>query len=484
MRLSIRTTQVLGVTAIVFAVVAMLGAYYVVSLAGVLITETRVRAEMVANGIFQRTAQLALSGGDLASAIATDAGLRTMLELSAYSPHAVYAAVVDKDGIVLAHNDPTRAGFRLPPADPLSDLVDGSASAQARALSTPQTYEVRVPLMLDTGSGSEQFGEIRVGVSTLLLRDELERALRPALVTAVALLLGAVLVATVLAQWLLRPILLLRAGLDRLGQGDTDVTLDFPNRDEFADLGESFNAVSARLAREHADGQLSRAALASRLAALGRVSSGIAHEVRNPLNAMRIHLELLRSRVADVPAADESVRVLTEQMRRLDDVVQGFLTYTRAEDLTLVDISASSLFDELLPIVRAEADKTGVTIAVDAPPDLPAIAGDRTLLHQALLNLALNACHAMPNGGMLRFSARPAPHQEVALTIEDTGTGIAPEHLEKIFNLYFTTKPDGSGIGLALVFRTIHLHNGDIAVQSVQGQGTTFTITLPRAAGH
>lgn len=487
MRISVRTKQIAGVTAIVFAVVALLGTYYVQSLAGVLIAETQTRAQVLASSVYQHIARLTLAGGDLTDAIRTDAGLRTALEASAYTPHAQYAAVVDSDGVVLAHNDPTRAGLRLPPAEDLTTLVDAGPWQQMRALYTYGGFsgEVRMPLMLDFGTGVQQFGTIRVDMSTLLLQDDLEQALRPALITAIALLLGAVLVATVLAQWVLRPILVLRAGLARLGEGDTDVTLDLPQRDEFAELGESFNVVRDRLAKEHADGALARAAMSRRLAALKHVSSGIAHEVKNPLNAMRIHLELLRMQTADVPGTGEHLQVLNDQMRRLDEVVQGFLSFTRQEDLTIVAIPPADLFDELLPVVTAEAGKTGVTVDVEAPTDLPAIAGDRALLHQALLNLALNACHAMPDGGRLRLSARRATGRRdthVELLIEDTGTGITPEHLGKIFNLYFTTKPDGSGIGLALVYRTISLHDGEIDVQSVPGQGTTFTVTLPSAS--
>lgn len=485
MRISVRTKQVAGVTAIVFAVVAFLGGYYMLVLGGVFISDTRVRADLIAHGVFQRIAELTLDGGDLNEAIRGDAGLQTMLQLSMFSDGTMYAAVVDKDGVVLAHNDPARVNMRLAPAEPLASLVDAGAWEQARAITTRGglTREVRVPLMLDSGEGVQEFGAIRVGVSTLLMRSELEKALRPALVTTLALLLGAVVLATLLAQWMLRPILVLRAGLARLGRGDTDVTLNLPLQDEFADMGESFNAVRDRLAREHADGEVSRAAMSRRLAALGRVSSGIAHEVKNPLNAMRIHLELLRMQTSDLPGTADHVRVLNEQMRRLDEVVQGFLSFTKQEDLTVEAIAPAALFEDLLPVVNAESGKTGVDVQVDVQAGVPDIAGDRALLHQAFLNLAINACHAMPDGGRLRLSARPSATRRgyVELLVEDTGTGITPEHLGKIFNLYFTTKPEGSGIGLALVYRTITLHDGDIDVQSVPGTGTTFTVTLPSA---
>jgi signal transduction histidine kinase len=483
LRLSVRTKQVAGVTTIVFAVVVLLGGYYVLQLGDVLIRETRTRADLVASGVYQRISQLVQQGGDLRTAVSTDPGVQTMLELAGFSPNMMYAAVVDRDGVILAHIDRTKAGGRLGPAENLQSLVDASYWEQARAIYTRggTAREWRVPLMLDVGLGPEEFGSIRVGVTTLLLQGDLEEALRPALMTTGVLLLAAVLVSTLLAQWMLRPILLLRAGLARLGQGETGVTLDFAQQDEFADLGESFNVVSARLAKDHAEGQISRATLSRKLAALGRVSSGIAHEVKNPLNAMRIHLELLRMKTADVPGTHDHVQVLADQMRRLDEVVLGFLSFTKSEDLTIAPIPPRDLFDEMLPVVAAEAGKTGVRVDVDVPADVPAIAGDHTLLSQALLNLAINACHAMPNGGRLRLIARRKDDTHVQLIVQDNGTGIAPEHLEKIFNLYFTTKPDGSGVGLALVYRTIHLHDGDIDVESVPGSGTTFTVTLPAA---
>ena len=486
MRISVKTKQIMAVTAIVFTAVALMGVFYLLSIAGVFVEETRTRAELLVNGIFNQASALALEGGDFRAALAEDEGLRTILQMS-----NMYAAVVDTSGVVITHNDPAQVGKPLATYPSLETLVDAGPVEKLRAIFTPKgrTFEVRLPLDLD----NTEFGTIKVAVSTLLIRSDLEKELRPAALTAVLLLIGAVLVATLLAQWTLRPILLIRAGLARLGRGEAGVTLALPHEGEYGELGESFNVVSARLAagssHPHADGHLSRATVSKRLAALGRVSSGIAHEVKNPLNAMGIHLELLKMQINDLSSgrpgateeAREHVRVLAQQMRRLDDVVQGFLTFARPEGLSLAPVSMHSLFHEMLPVISAEANKTGVLVTVNCPPDLPQVLGDAGQLQQALLNLAINGCQAMPQGGELRITARPAEDQQLEVLIEDNGTGIAPEHVDKIFNLFFTTKPEGTGVGLALVFRTIHLHDGDIEVQSVPGQGTTFRVTLPLA---
>jgi signal transduction histidine kinase len=218
-----------------------------------------------------------------------------------------------------------------------------------------------------------------------------------------------------------------------------------------------------------------------KLAALGRLSAGIAHEVKNPLNATMIHLELLKMQLAEAPAALDHVSVITAQMRRLDEVVQGFLKFTRADDLQLRPVDLPQLIADLMPVISAEAASKHIDVRLEFPSGLPLVNGDAVMLQQAFLNLAINACQAMPNGGRLRIAGSRGPRRHVAILFEDTGVGIAPEHLARIFDLYFTTKEHGSGIGLSLVYRTVQLHDGEIEVQSVPGRGTTFRVLLREA---
>jgi signal transduction histidine kinase len=491
MRVSVKTKQIMAVTAIVFFAVALMGVYSLLSLADLLVQETRTRADLMSKGIYNRAAALALEGGDLREALVTDSGLRSILEMANMSEQAMYAAVVDTRGVAMVHSEPSQLGQTIPSHPSIDSLVEAGPVYKLRAIFTPlgRTFEMGLPLKL----GTAEFGSIKVAVSTLLVRDALETAWRPAALTAILVLAGAVLVSTLLAQWTLRPILLIRAGLARLGRGEAGVTLALPHEGEYGELGESFNVVSARLAAgaspPQAGGHLSRATVSKRLAALGRVSSGIAHEVKNPLNAMGIHLELLKMQINDLAAgrpgatdeAREHIRVLAQQMRRLDDVVQGFLAFARPDTPAQSPVRMHELVRDMLPVISAEANKTGVLVHVDCREDLPLVMGDAGQLQQAFLNLAINGCQAMPQGGELRISARPAEGRQMEVLIEDNGTGIAPENMDRIFNLFFTTKPEGTGVGLALVFRTIHLQDGDIEVQSVPDQGTTFRVTLPLA---
>jgi PAS domain S-box-containing protein len=217
-----------------------------------------------------------------------------------------------------------------------------------------------------------------------------------------------------------------------------------------------------------------------KLAALGRLTSGVAHEIKNPLNAMVIHVELLRQKLGKgSPEARGYLDVLEEEIRRLDGVIQGFLKFTRPEELQLEAIRIEEVLSEASRLLVGEVERNGIRMETHIAPDLPQVYGDRELLQQAVLNLLINACEAMPEGGELRLTASHPEEGRVVLDIQDTGVGIEADELPKIFDLYYTTKSRGSGIGLSMVYRIIQLHDGEVKVDSTPGQGTRFTITLP-----
>jgi signal transduction histidine kinase len=612
MRLGIKGKQVLGVTSIVASVVVSLSVLHLANLARVSLAESNARAELLANAIGQRAREVVVTGADPYAALRADPGLRSIVTSSLLANGVMYAAIVDLSGHAFVHGDVGLEGQPLPAGEDLASVIAKSSVSQIRAIYSGQgrNLEFRQPLLL----GDKEFGSIRIGVSTLLIRSDLNDSLSEAIKIALAALAIAVVVATLLAQLLLRPIHVIRSGLTRLGRGEFGVRLDLNQTDEFGELGTFFNAVSEQLSADrsqmagqvanlesavehledavaivspagevmfanpamrallpqasvgaslhdaapsdhplrrlveqalvsrqsrgpmpavfpatsggeggerlmmsHAvtdkDGALVGIMLVARnleylsqvqstirysrkLAALGRLSAGVAHEVKNPLNAMMIHLELLRQQfgaavrsargsLATSPDVDseeaiQHVDVIATEIKRLDEVVQGFLKFTRPEDLKLQPVPLKGLFDEVVPIVRPEADRAGVTLMVDCD-GVPDVNGDPAMLRQAFLNLALNAVQAMPDGGALRMQCEAARGRRVSVAFTDTGVGIAPEHLQRIFDLYFTTKEKGSGIGLSMVYRTVQMHDGEIEVQSTPGTGTTFRILLPQA---
>jgi PAS domain S-box-containing protein len=221
--------------------------------------------------------------------------------------------------------------------------------------------------------------------------------------------------------------------------------------------------------------------VSERMAQLGKITAGVAHEVKNPLNSMRLWLENLKG---SLPEGDEipqqAVRILDSEIDRLDTVVKRFLDFTRPPEMHQEETNLKELLEDVLAIERPQMDKASVKVEARFAPGVPPVLVDRQLLKQALINLIVNALDAMPGGGRLTVSL--SRHNEMAsIEIEDTGKGIAPEHSQRIFQLFFTTRPGGSGIGLASAFRTVQLLNGSIDFKSEVGRGTTFRIELPLA---
>ena len=670
--MSIKTKQVAGVTTLVVVIVAVLSVYHMATLASLSLGDAAARGDMLAQAIFQRAHEVVrVAEGEPYQALRDDGGVRSMLQSSiGYSPSVLYAAIVDVNGIAVAHSFTSLEGQPLPKEENLGVILESGILDQVRAVFSDRTFEVREPLL----TGENAFGEIRIGVSTILVREALEGALQQTAGTVLATLVISSIISMLLAQWMLRPIHVIQSGLTRLGRGELDVRLDLPET-EFRDLGSSFDAVSAQISAlgragasaaakpgatsdlesvmdsledavalfspggeliftntamkallseigadaigetlsglpdahpvkqlvertlagrksagpvsvssihldaravdgesagtEHeepdagADAQTPEAAerllmshaiedtsgrflgamlvarnigyltqvqstlnYSRKLAALGRLMAGVAHEVKNPLNAMTIHLELLKQKmgrartaaaqqaagaaaaagasrhspVAPVAAPGEGgpqngrttpgapgddlnkhVAVIGDEIRRLDEVVAGFLKFVRPDELRLQPVNLGVMMSDVATTVAPEAAQRGIQLRTECPEDLPDINADPGMLQQALLNLALNACQAMPGGGTLRLACRPAPRRRVQLEVEDTGVGIPPEDLGRIFDLYFTTKKRGSGIGLSMVYRIVQMHDGEVEVQSTPGAGTTFKLVFPQA---
>lgn len=219
-----------------------------------------------------------------------------------------------------------------------------------------------------------------------------------------------------------------------------------------------------------------------RLADLGRLTSGVGHEVKNPINAIVVHLELLRDKLArNDSSAQRHVDVIQNEIRRLDRVVQTLVDFSRPVELDLTVHDLRSLVTSVLTLAAPDLEQRSVQV-ISAMPEHPVYARvDADLIQQALLNVLLNGAQAMAEGGELKVELRQHGH-EARIKISDQGCGIPREILDRIFNLYFTTKKDGSGIGLAMTYRILELHNGSIQVESVMDEGTQFTLRLPAAS--
>jgi signal transduction histidine kinase len=222
--------------------------------------------------------------------------------------------------------------------------------------------------------------------------------------------------------------------------------------------------------------------LSRRMAAIGRLTSGVGHEVKNPINAIVVHLELLKTKLGseNAPAA-RHLEVIEAEIHRLDRVVQTLVDFSRPVELQLHEQDLRQVVGDVLALASDELSTRNVTLESSLPSN-PLIANvDADLLKQAVLNVMQNGAQAMPDGGTLRVTLED-DRKNAVLHIADEGIGIPEEIRDKIFDLYFTTKSEGSGIGLAMTYRILQLHHGNVELQSNVGRGTEFLLRIPLAA--
>ncbi len=611
MRLSLKVKLTALISFLVLLVVLATSTLYLSSLTRRALAEVESKGQYVASEIFHQArtalAQSRMPAGkdptDFAelrrfvqSRLAADPGLASLMESAVgYSPTIYYVTITDSERVVLVHNDPGEIGRRFEPAPPFRELVEAGLLGELRVIyGTPKVYEIVLPLEL----GGKPLGDVRVGVSTLFLRNQITPELRAALWLSALAILLATLSAGVLSLRVLRPLETISRSVDRLARGEYTEQDRLERADEWGILSSKLNLLGEQIRGEKAaflqlkenldqlfsnladglmlfdkhdrvvlatpavarflrrpvdslshrsaaevfsgaspldgllrqafrsrqslgwqsveltgEGETPRVAanvqfveadgepvgslvtlrdastraqledqvdIATKLAALGRLTSGVAHEVKNPLNAMVLQLEILRSKLAEQgERVKPQIEILSQEIRRLDRVVKTFLDFTRPIEIHPVDTDIENLVLEVFTLAEPQARQNNVRLVFETRSNLPPAWVDRDLMKQALLNLVLNGCQAMPSGGELKVIPRSLPHQ-LELKITDQGVGIPPEARSKIFSLYYTTKPGGTGVGLAMTFRIIQLHNGSIDFSPEVNRGTTFRVSLPR----
>jgi signal transduction histidine kinase len=219
--------------------------------------------------------------------------------------------------------------------------------------------------------------------------------------------------------------------------------------------------------------------MSRRLSASGRLTRGVAHEVKNPINAIVLHLQLLQNKLAkEEPDTRRHVDIIDSEIHRLDRVVQTLVDFTRPRDLHLEEIDLRRLLDDVAQLAAPDTEQHGVTVQRQRAKDPLLVNVDLDLMKQALLNVVINGMQAMHHGGTLTISARREGNVVIA-EVQDQGSGIPRDLHDKIFELYFTTRKDGSGIGLAQAYQILQWHYGSLDFESVEGSGTTFRFHIP-----
>jgi len=508
-------------------------------------------------------------------------------------PYVYDASVADANGKVLLHTNPQLVGRPVLERPNFGEVKRARFRRQLAIVYKPATvYDVSSPLLLN----GVPFGTIRIGVSTVFLRSEIEPRLLRAVYFSIASIFLSFLLAAGVSNLALGPLKAISRDLDSVSLGTNEalsgdqsehdelglVTLKIANlgrqmrdsREIFSALKDNVDQLMSKLQdglmlftresqvvlvsapverflgtprgallgrtakdlfssetplgvavleaferRRPLSGEFTAAAgrrvqvsldfvqekstqigallimrdaesvrrigdeieMSRRLSASGRVTGGVAHEVKNPINAIVLHLQLLQNKLAQLdPDTRRHMDIIGSEIHRLDRVVQTLVDFMRARELHLMEVDLRRLLDEVVMLATPDAEQHGVNLIRDMPDEPLPVKADVDFMKQALLNVVLNGIQAMPEGGELTISAHREESMVVA-EVRDRGMGIAQEVQDKIFELYFTTKKDGNGIGLAQTYQILQWHYGSVEFESREGEGTTFRFRLPAA---
>lgn len=608
--LRLRTKLVFAFTAMVVVIVSVLAALYISEIVRQRIKETYDVADLVDHQIYavaKPSLEVDLSSTRIdlndtrkvdeavQNELETDASLNSLLDsVLGQWPAIQDVSISSANGQALLHTNPFMVGQPIEQRADWATVVHAGIRQQLRVIfGPPAVYDVPYSLTRD----GRAFGEIRVGVSTHYLQNNLQPQIRTALILSGSVVLACLLLVAVISSLALRPLAAINRRLDVISSGKADaVEAPAKRSDEYGavstkierlgrqmrDVKEVFSALkenldqmmanlqdgvmlftsdlnvvlvsasaerfigkprgemlgrkpaeifsrSSRLGRaileafdshvplgaeeiENEQGRHVQIALdfieergerigalltlrdaesvhriedeielSRRLAAIGRLTSGVAHEVKNPLNAIVVHLEVLRQKMKEIdPDTRRHVDVIGNEIQRLDRVVQTLVDFTRPVELRLNDLDLRKVVEDVVILASPAAERHNVTVERQASQEPLPVRIDADLVKQAILNIVLNGLQAMPEGGTLRISSK-REGDGALLTVRDQGAGIPENIRDKIFNLYFTTKSGGSGIGLAMAYRVVQLHHGSVEFTSIMEHGTTFYLRFPLA---
>ena len=281
-----------------------------------------------------------------------------------------------------------------------------------------------------------------------------------------------------------RPILRLLKGVQVLGSGDFNHSIPVTSSDEIGQLTKSFNDMTQRLAfhiRKLTETQ-EQLFHSEKLASLGKMAAGVAHELNSPLTVILNDSSLLLRRLPKGSSEYDDVSVIADEAKRCGEIIHGLLEFTRLERPETRPTSINEVVRDSVQLIRHQAILGDISVGLELTPDLPNVDVDPSQMKQVFLDIMTNAVHAMSNGGSLTVSSGPDGGPGfVAVSFADTGCGISKDHIDKIFQPFFTTKEakEGTGLGLAICYEIIQKHGGRIDVTSCVGKGTTFTVKLP-----
>jgi len=385
------------------------------------------------------------------------------------------------------HEDGTASYKKLSDATDLPPLMEASLLGpdvekfpNRRTAVNDNSDDEAHAIPIDTTSNGRWY------VMVLLKNDRKEAAWRAAqpLVYTLGIVLVSTLITLLFAWRFTRPIANLSNAARSVAMGDLSIRVPYSGRtDEMGQLAQNFNEMTAELEKTRLLEEKLREAEKS--AVVGRLGSAIAHEIRNPLNYINLTLDHLNTKFDPdderSPEYHKLIGQIKTEVARINQQISDFLNYSRPAKANLQPVEAREVIEDSLRLVEAQAAESNIKIGVVEREDVPKIMGDSDFLRSVFNNLFINALQAIGSeGGKMNVKISP-DNGFVRFDVTDTGMGIPQENLPKVFEPYFSTKETGTGLGLAIVQKIVDIHHGSIDVESIEGEGTKFTVRLPRA---
>lgn len=349
----------------------------------------------------------------------------------------------------------------------------------SRQIGAPQVQE---EMLRAEGKRLVDFAQLLIQKKRSRIDQTLRRVMAIPLASIVFLIVLVLVIFRLVNRGILRPLLLVENATEKVARESfSPIAVDRDKQDEISRLIASFNKMVAEL-----DSRQEQLVQSRKLASIGTLTSGIAHELNNPLNNISITAESLMFNRANMSAAEigEMIDDILAQTERASLVVKNLLEFSRTERPGLRDLRIRDVLERTLNLIKNQMVVANIRIDKQIAADLPDIQGKRQDLQQAFVNILLNAIQAMPGGGAVTIRAARSASGYLQIDLSDTGTGIRPEALEHIFDPFYTTKASGqgTGLGLSIVYSIIRTHGGYIEVKSKVDSGTTFSIFLPLKA--
>lgn len=394
-----------------------------------------------------------------------------------------YVMILNLSGVVKMHNNPDMLGKVLNDPLTINSLKTKDPINQLYRLNSKEdVYDIAAPIRTE----EKRLGIVRIGISTKKMYSEIAKSRNRIIFMGIVALLAGITGSIIMARTISKPIKKLVKSAKAISQGNLDLKLDVTSRDEVGILTEAFRNMAEKLSRH-----INELIRTERLAVMGKIGANIAHEVKNPLDAIKGSAEYLQKKYHEDKTITKFTTIIKDEISEVVQFLDEYLQLARPAPPQFAQTDMNRVIGETLELAEKLIEQRRISVHKRLGRELPLLVADSIQIKQVFMNIILNAIEAMPSGGDLTISTFKEIHPEedlgkrdlagekIVVEFSDTGEGIPRENIEKIFDPFYTTKEEGSGLGLSISLSIIEKHKGKIVVTSKEGKGSVFRIILP-----